>query len=267
MAIGLSDLSIIHPMRPRNPPPVLNLSQTARNVSYNRDQERLASCSMCCILFSMPVDLISIGLKLLEFACDTNSLERILRPIASAIGEEVSYIERLSSDEGEPPFDEELEAIENLLGVAFVACQAHMNGVLQRIARLDDHVRTKTSLGIELLPPKKKPNDKPHLALLKRACPKMVGSYTQIEILWSLANYYKHHDEWPTNWPEAVGGTVYTITVISAAGLEQGSSGNLRTGAKSLGIDQFTNLDVLIEIIQDWTGGLDDEIRRKLKRK
>lgn len=79
-----------------------------------------------------------------------------------------------------------------------------------------------------------------------------------ILLLWSVANYFKHRDEWDrSEWQNPAGQSGRTITLIQALGLhEDNESGNLRLAAHRLGCGDDHNVMVLSEIIDEWVKAL-----------
>lgn len=88
--------------------------------------------------------------------------------------------------------------------------------------------------------------------------PRFDAQYSKVEILWALANYFKHHDEWSSrSWTSKQGPERHTIPVILAAGLQPGSNGNLRTGAKALGNPDYADMAAFQTAIREWA----DQVR------
>jgi hypothetical protein len=80
------------------------------------------------------------------------------------------------------------------------------------------------------------------------------SSYSKIEVLWELANYFKHRDEWDLDtWDGPPTKQIaHTVDVIRAAGLQPSSSGNMRTGAEALGNPDYADLAVFEDVIERW---------------
>lgn len=132
----------------------------------------------------------------------------------SALGSGIRAAAKRIDSGSEEVADYEVEIVENLLGVAYVTCQPQITAIVQAVLRLPDH-------GVDA-------------RALRDRGPRFDSNYSKVEVLWGLANYFKHRDEWSrntwTNPPNKM--TERTVKAITPAGLECGSSGNLRTGAK-----------------------------------
>jgi hypothetical protein len=86
---------------------------------------------------------------------------------------------------------------------------------------------------------------------------------SKIEVLWALANYFKHRDEWPPHsWTDPKGLEQHTVPVILAAGLKAGSTENLRRGAEALGNSDYADMSVLQTVIREWADQVREAIRQ-----
>jgi hypothetical protein len=186
----------------------------------------------------------------------SRSAER-LEPLMKSIGE---AIERASAHVDSLPDNVRLASansiIEDLLGCAFVACQAHMNAVLQRVEAIDRILRAskrtkRTVLG----------EAEAVFELLERPSPRLVGPYTLTQLIWALADYHHSRRGWPPNWTNARGKTKETIAIVSAAGVEQTSSANLQTAATTLGVPSHAKLELFSYICEHWGNQLATEVR------
>jgi len=65
----------------------------------------------------------------------------------------------------------------------------------------------------------------------------VAGNYTSVEVINAFANYFKHGDEWDSQWRASKQQQQETIDILRAAGARPGSTGNLRTGAGLLDAD------------------------------
>jgi hypothetical protein len=184
---------------------------------------------------------LSIPLRLLDYAIAADSYESVL----SALGSGIRGAEQRINSGGEEVADDEVEIIENLLGVAYVTCQPQITAIVQAVLRLPGHglsARALRALG-----------------------PRFDSNHSKIEVLWELANYFKHRDEWSretwTKPPTKL--TEHTVRAITAVGLECGSTGNLRTGAKALGNAAYSDVMVFQESIRAWAAEVREHIRNK----
>jgi hypothetical protein len=185
---------------------------------------------------------LSIPLRLLDLAIAADSYESVV----GALGAGIRAAEKRFESGGEEIADYEVEVIESMLGVAYVACQAQITAVVQAVLSLP---------GQGLSGP-----------ALRARGPRFDGNHSKVEVLWELANFFKHRDQWSrdtwTNPPNKL--TEHTVTVITAAGLRYGSTaGNLRTGAEALGNTTHTDMMIFQKIIRSWSTDVRGLIRTK----
>jgi hypothetical protein len=131
--------------------------------------------------------------------------------------------------------DEALEQWESLLGIAFVMAQTYITGTVSDVNKI-----TRSS------PPLKK------VDLLKKFSRLISGTkVTGALLIDAIANYYKHHDEWP-DW-SPVGARKSTIEVLNEVGIHEHDSHPCRKAANMLLTppDSF-DLKPLFSIIVDW---------------
>ena len=189
----------------------------------------------------------------------------MLMPIQEEIAQEVRHIDELPEPpSGEDDFsyqsiiDDGCEAIEDLLGVAFVIVQTHITQVVSRtLAILRNAERMGKSFG----------EIRPSRDAITRTCSTLVADtqVAEVQVIDALANYFKHHDEWRGDWVNLTGKSRKTADIIVAVGASQGSTGNLRTGAKALGIEEFNRLERLVGIIGQWRQDLETLMEREAK--
>jgi hypothetical protein len=85
-----------------------------------------------------------------------------------------------------------------------------------------------------------------------------------IILIDAVANYFKHHYEWPNDWtgsPRAQS----TIDIVRNLGLEPDEAGNLRHAARELGTIGNDLLPVA-SLIQEWRERLAAYLRKQLER-
>jgi hypothetical protein len=178
--------------------------------------------------------LLSIQLRLLDHAVDSDVHESVLRELGHAIRKCRERLDRTHDDD--PSIDLERELIESLLGTAYVVCQAKITAVVARAA--------------ELLA--KKPHE------IRAMGPGFDTDFSKIEVLWALGNYFKHGDEWErSEWDAPTGLRRQTVSALTAAGLKRSPS--FRTGAEALGNrSPYTDAAAFGEIVDEWAA----EVRR-----
>lgn len=152
----------------------------------------------------------------------------------------VVELEARSDESADAQLDDQLQVVETLVGCAFVLCQTHItlvvSHILRRRKRIDPGVAPK-AIKTELLK--------------LGSCIEQVRGITHIQAIDALANYFKHRDEWNTNWEKLSGGSAVTRDLVRKIGLEQCSSGNLRTGAEVLGC-QDLRTNRLAKLLGKW---------------
>lgn len=159
----------------------------------------------------------------------------------------------LPSDILESIAETEHEVIENLLGTAYVVCQAQITAVTMAALR----VRTQAL--------------KEGLVFSgyggKRHEVRSIGdpydaNYSKVEVLWALGNFFKHREEWgPAVWINPSGNEQYTIPALRAAGLQTSSTGNLRTGSEALGNTEYYEMTIFEVIVRQWA----DKVRERAR--
>lgn len=185
---------------------------------------------------------LDIRLRILDLAVKTDTYESVLSALGAGIR---AAGERIESVGGEV-VDYETEVIENMLGVAYVTCQPQISAVVRAVKHFPDQgvsVRGLHKLG-----------------------PRFDEKYSKVEVLWELANYFKHRDQWSrktwANPPDDR--TNRTATAIKAAGLSYGSGDNLRKGAEALGnAAPYADVAGFHRIVRCWSGHVREHIRAR----
>src|ERR1700720_3260507 len=121
----------------------------------------------------------SILLRLLDYEIDGDVLSSILDPIGAGIQRAIDRVD--AGSDADPPPDDELALIEGLLGVGYVACEVKVLAIATAALRF------------------RAISDRQNMEGELRALGKMQSGteFSQVEVLWQLANFYKHRDEWP----------------------------------------------------------------------
>jgi hypothetical protein len=205
-----------------------------------------------------PRTAMQLCLRLLDYAIESDAHKEVLSVLGRGINAAGARIHRAENsdvdDYVEAVTDSEIENIEGLLGAAYVVCQTQITTIVQAARRCRAHAvedgRAFTAFG-----------DSDHE--VRRIGPRFDAQYSKVEVLWALANYFKHRDEWSSNsWTSPQGRERHTISAISAAGLGPGSNGNLRTGAEALGNPGYADMTVFQTIIREWA----DQVRTALQQ-
>jgi hypothetical protein len=190
------------------------------------------------------MNIYSILLRLAHFRSRTTTLERVLDQLAEAVHECEKSVDRakLSGNEDyiDSVVDDECDVVESILGTAFVVSQAEITALIAPIKRI--HKRAEADGHIL------RSSDGTKLNIMTLGSPIVAADYSKIQVIDAFANYLKHRDEWVRPWAKADGNAKRTVEIIRCAGAEEGSSGNLRSGLKALGIQSRDLRKLLTEV-------------------
>jgi hypothetical protein len=126
----------------------------------------------------------------------------------------------------------QLEHAESILGIAFVTAQAYILGTAE------DANKILESNG------KNRKHKIDHYADDPKPLP---SGTSRVLLINSIANYYKHHDEW-SPWP-----TNSSTTILANVGIDETSEFPCYEAAKILWDENdIENLDNLMSIISEW---------------
>ena len=140
----------------------------------------------------------------------------------------------LKKGEDEPWFDGlwQMEHAESILGISYVAAQAYIVGAVEDVNRVRD------SVGKNRLDKIYYYSDDPQ---------PLPNGVSRILLINSLANYYKHHDEWD-KWP-----TNFTTKTLADVGIVEGVEFPCCEASTKLGNEkQSDTLMNLLSIISEW---------------
>jgi hypothetical protein len=193
-------------------------------------------------------DRKAIALHWARTTLSTRRLEEIHAPLESAIKASQDYLAGIAEDDfREIAAEDELAYTEDLLGVAFVAAQAELTAVRTAIQRV-------------------LPSTSDSYALFRRASATVPSTtFTYVQAINHIANYWKHHDEWPVkmvpqgdfealDWDEKK--ETRTIREVRALGMARGASDNIQTALNTLGIADAADLSQLRAWISEWSNAL-----------
>jgi hypothetical protein len=212
-------------------------------------------------------------LTLLRMAARSETLDRLHAAVEQEIAAASQRVDQAhdGSDEYvDAVTDDECDRIEDLLGLAFVACQSYMTGLRTRVAALSQVCQSKYGATLPFA------SDSKAYGVFKVG--HATGSnHTDAEVANAVANYWKHQDDWPTR-EEKRGGKIATVwdvgpmrsnekrtvEIVTSIGISFGSTGNLRDGAKALGVTDYADLSPIRKKLRTWAGKVSDETRRAL---
>lgn len=158
-------------------------------------------------------------------------------------------------------------AIEELLGLAFVAAQSFINAIRTELVAVARVYSQDFGKALSFAPD-------PKIDALKLAPPLAAINVSIVEAINAAANYWKHSEEWPLS-EETAGGRIReiwnvsslkgiqktTVEIAIAFGLEPNSSGNMRTAAKALGIVEYDDLSPIRQGLINWAAVLLEKSR------
>lgn len=162
--------------------------------------------------------------------------------ILTAVGTALENIKSTAMD-GDMDGDEANEQTEGFLGIAFVAAQTYITGAIadaRKLANSTDPTKRKA---------------------LKDYSDLISGKgITKAELCNAVANYFKHHEEWP-NWnPDPANrrekGTYETIETLKAVGITETTSYPCQEAAKVLWGFTSSDLEQLLSILKHWRRNL-----------
>jgi hypothetical protein len=211
----------------------------------------------------MSWDPLEAHLSLLELARYDAGLRGTLTPIGAAVGEASKRIDKAVQQAAPKDVDffvdDQCELIENLLGAAFVVCQARITAVVSSSIKLAAYCGQK-GIPFTAYAPRKD-------AILTMG-PTFPGStVTLIQFMDAVANYFKHRDEWDeVDWSKLSTPSKRTADIIQVGGLKAGFTGNLRAGAEALGNKDFVSTGIFADIIDAWSGEVMTMTKKALGR-
>lgn len=162
-------------------------------------------------LGNLVIDTISSSIK-----SSTISINKIWDEAERAPDELADVAYQITAD------DQEL--VEHLMGISFVMCQVGITHIVSTYQSVQDswvfHQKIKHKnpnlfkdfWGISTQKKVSK-ND-----LMRKGNPILSSGYSQIETINAFANYFKHNDEWNSNWVEEDDNDNITRKIIKASG-------------------------------------------------
>jgi hypothetical protein len=158
--------------------------------------------------------------------------------------------------------DAEMDLIESLLGISFVACQSYISSVIRAVRNLHEACRS-------LTPPVSLKTTSDRKSDIIRACSREVGGtgYSEIQVIDAFANYYKHKDEWAWDWNSPPEISKSTVSIIKSLGGSRGDTGNMRGAAEALGSDDTWDPQVFVKTLEEWGQELFRAYRGELREK
>jgi hypothetical protein len=216
-------------------------------------------------------DRVQMLFEVARLVANVDRIERMHGPIELEIKRASDEITRAEQEEPEEYADRVTESnrelIEELLGVALVSAQVFLTSVRSRLVALATVYRQ--DLGSELAFEGKALGGAPKDMLFTcgdRLSPEVM--FTDIEAIDALANYWKHHDEWPKGWEQDGEWSVAvwsdkasklqkkTIEVVTALGMAPAGVWNLQRAVEALGVERHHDLAPIRRRLAAWADSL-----------
>jgi hypothetical protein len=194
----------------------------------------------------MRIDQGRALLSQLRYKAENDTYIRVLGIVSSTLKESKKDTEDATSRNSlfrTELRNQQFRLVNDLIGTAFVVCQAHINSICSRVKRIGEFLKSRGAATLF--------NNERQVRSLGE--PFQAGSpISKVELIFAFANYYKHHDEWPWKWSDATGYPKRTIDAIQAAGAKRESTSNLVDGLRSLGATDATEVTALGNSIKPW---------------
>jgi hypothetical protein len=197
-------------------------------------------------------------LSALEDPFTTFPLESVARELTRLLEETESRRAERSRPWGEaPPFHSVDDEHDNevgtlLIGSAFVLAQGTIEATISIINRLGQlHTDLRWF-----------PRSKREVLAFEAPMHALTG-VSQIALVNVVANYTKHHYEWPADWHNASGNQRGTVQTVLTLGLvPNGGANNFAIALRELGATPY-NLSPLAKLVIDWRVRMGTRIRRE----
>jgi hypothetical protein len=185
--------------------------------------------------------LRDLRLRILKYEVDDTKISDLLEDLSRSIRRSEIACEKAS--EGNPDIldailDDEVAYIEELIGISLLALQTRVRRIMQ--ASKDFKIDALDS-GDDF----------------------SGTGRTLIRLIWDAANYYKHRDEWTAEvWEDTetpdrrLEQARRTRRSVQKIGIEQSSTGNMRTAYEFFGVAPYSNCRHLSEHVQAWAEGV-----------
>ncbi|MGD1047082.1 MAG: hypothetical protein ABR936_17395 [Bacteroidota bacterium] len=206
----------------------------------------------------MATNMFSIHLKFISIAFKYDILIEALFHIRNMVDNlntrTIQITQGLDPDNAEGIREDTNTIIENMHGAAFVCCQASINGVASRIKTFHAFAKNE-GITLTSVPEERK-------LIIASHCP-VVPSTTvsQIQAIDTLANYFKHRDQWPHGWINPDGQSRLTIQTLQTLGFTPYQDDILNSGISMFG----PNILNLANVLNKWVDTLVDELEKELK--
>ncbi len=188
-------------------------------------------------------------MSLLRNEADSPAMERLHAAIEAEIRESDRTLSEAEDPYDEFVIDEECSQIEELLGLAFVAAQSFLTRIRTRTDMLNAACKRDLGSGFNFIR-----SPKAYDVFVLGDPLNTTAQISKVQVINAVANYWKHSDEWTKGdlkkgrrigaaWDTTQMRPVdkRTVALVSAIGLEPGSTGTLEEPRKLLAFRGTTN--------------------------
>lgn len=207
----------------------------------------------------------------LKYEVDDTRFLQIFADFASLIRRSEKARERAAkqgnADYAEFVGESEAEYLEEIIGASFLILQAKIRRVTVAVQRLREFARDQHKIELGGLG---------RTRVMSLDGPFKKNAPSQINLIWAIANYFKHRDEWQHDaWKDkkpkeqedhALRQARETRRVVENAGIVEFSTGNMRTAYEYFGIDPYSKCELLARDVQDWSERVYGEAHRLAKK-
>jgi hypothetical protein len=206
-----------------------------------------------------------IGLRLMELESTSDSLGRVHMALETEIGRGARMLDKIKKsgkfEAYDSLLDDECDQVEDMLGIAFVACQSFINRIRAHFAWINRACKEDFGRQLSFFASGKALSD-----VLKRGGKvDRKSTISLVEAIYAIGNFWKHSDEWPTRAKKS--GKRFTqvwdlsrmrdlqkptARVVMGLGLRPSSTGNLRNAAMAIGVKQFEDLSPVRQALFLW---------------
>ena len=204
----------------------------------------------------------------MRFSLILSALGSSIRQATKELANMDKYEATNEDPESEPPFFEQLELIETLLGLVFVVAQAYISAVVSFGVRFHQRFNELFHKSLWTFDGKKR-NQYLKATLLSLDAENVTGTKIPIMVaVEAFANYYKHQDEWGKNWSRSKSQVrSETIDLVQQLGATARSGSNLQMAfQKIFGHSRFEDMSSLARALEKWRATIIRKYDEELKK-
>ena len=165
---------------------------------------------------------------------------------------------QLELEEDPYEVDDENEIFETLLGSVFVVWQTYLSTMIGSVLDLDSHCRRLLNLNLSLAR-----GGGRRRTILRFGSPPIGNTgYTGPEVIDAFSNYFKHRDEWSSDWSRLPPVSQHTADDIRACGASPNSHRNFRIGVEALGVSSpYSDFTPVKKTLSKWVSEIEPRLR------